>query len=192
MRGPRTVFLDRDGVINRRLPGDYVKCWEEFAFLPRAKAALAMLSNAGLRLIVVTNQRGVARGVMTEAALQEIHRRMLAELNEAHASIAAVYSCIHDEGRCDCRKPHIGLFLQARTQFPDLAFDEAVVIGDSLSDLEAGMRIGCRSYLVASRARSASLLAEAATRGIPVHGTAPSLYEIARTYLVPGGMPSDR
>jgi D-glycero-D-manno-heptose 1,7-bisphosphate phosphatase len=179
----RTVFLDRDGVINRRRPGDYVKRWEEFAFLPRAKDALALLSRGGCRLVVVTNQRGVARGLMSEADLDEIHRRMRAELAEVGVTVAAVYSCVHDDGQCDCRKPAIGLFRQAQAAFPDLSMNDAVMIGDSLSDLEAGYRAGCRSFLVAKRAERTRLVRQAEAAGVPLHGVGPSLYEVVRRHL---------
>lgn len=143
-----TVFLDRDGVINRRLPGDYVKSWDEFEFLPRAQEALALLTAAGLRLIVVTNQRGIARGLMTTADLHAIHRRMLDELAAAGAHVAAVYYCPHDRNECECRKPKIGLLLRARRDFPVIDFARAVVIGDTPSDIEAGKRAGCRTIFV--------------------------------------------
>jgi D-glycero-D-manno-heptose 1,7-bisphosphate phosphatase len=143
-----TVFLDRDGVINRRLPGDYVKTWAEFEFLPRAKEALALLTAANLRLIVITNQRGIARGLMTEADLHSIHARMLAELREAGAHVAAVYHCPHDRDACECRKPKTGLLLEAQRDFPEIDFSRAVVIGDAPSDIEAGRRAGCRTVIV--------------------------------------------
>ena len=119
---PETFFLDRDGVINRQLPDDYVKTWREFEFLPRAKEALRLLTEAGLRLVIVTNQRGIARGLMTEADLQDIHTRMLAELSDAGAQIAAIYCCPHDHGQCRCRKPQPGMLRQAQMDFPAIDF----------------------------------------------------------------------
>jgi D-glycero-D-manno-heptose 1,7-bisphosphate phosphatase len=180
-----TIFLDRDGVINRRHPGDYVRRWEEFVFLPRVKDGLVLLSRAGFRLIVMTNQRGVARGLMTQADLDEIHRRMRIELTDVGATVAAVYACVHDEGQCDCRKPRIGLFRQAQAEIPDLTVNDSVLVGDSLSDLDAGCRVGCRTFLVADEARCAPILLQAAAVGIPVHGVAPSLYEVVRRFLLP-------
>jgi D-glycero-D-manno-heptose 1,7-bisphosphate phosphatase len=143
-----TVFLDRDGVINRRLPGDYVKSWAEFEFLPRAKEALALLTAANLRLIVITNQRGIARGLMTEDDLRAVHERMLAELREAGAHISAVYHCPHDRDACECRKPKTGLLLAAQRDFPEIDFARSVVVGDAPSDIEAGKRLGCRTVFV--------------------------------------------
>lgn len=168
LTGIDTVFLDRDGVINRRLPGDYVKAWAEFEFLPRAKEALALLTAANLRLIVITNQRGIARGLMTAADLHTIHDRMLTELREAGAHISAVYHCPHDRDECDCRKPKTGLLLRAQRDFPEIDFSRSVVIGDSPSDTEAGKRVGCRTVFVGEAAESGG--ADLA---------APSLYDVA-------------
>ena len=155
-----TVFVDRDGVINQRREGDYVRTWTDFEFFPRAKEALALLTKAGHRTIVVTNQRGIARGLMTESDLAEIHHNMIAEAAAAGALVAAVYYCPHDIGKCSCRKPETGLFLQARRDFPDIDFSAAAVIGDSPSDVAAGVRLGCRTILVGddeSRECAASL-----------------------------------
>jgi D-glycero-D-manno-heptose 1,7-bisphosphate phosphatase len=143
-----TIFLDRDGVINRKRDDDYVKRWSEFEFLPRVQEALQLLTQAGARLIIVTNQRGIARGWMTEADLHDIHARMQTELEAAGARIAAIYYCPHDKDQCDCRKPGVGLFLQAQRDFPDLEFAKAVLIGDSASDMEAGAKLGCRHILL--------------------------------------------
>lgn len=161
-----TIFLDRDGVINRKLDNDYVKRWSEFEFLPRVKEALQLLTQAGARLIIVTNQRGIARGWMTEADLQDIHAQMRAELEAAGARIAAIYYCPHDKDQCDCRKPEVGLFLQAQREFPDIDWAQAALIGDSASDMEAGAKLGCRHILIGADAayECAVSLDEAALR----------------------------
>jgi histidinol-phosphate phosphatase family protein len=140
---PGTVFLDRDGTLNVKAPeGEYVTSWEQFEFLPGALEAVRLLSEHGARLIVVTNQRGIALGRMTEADLADIHRRMLDALAAAGGRIAGVYHCPHEAGTCDCRKPEIGMFLQAQRDFPEIRFDDAAVIGDSESDMLAAQRIG--------------------------------------------------
>lgn len=141
-----TIFLDRDGVINRKRDDDYVKHWGEFEFLPGVKEALQLLTENHYRLIVVTNQRGVARGWMTAADVEDVHARMQTEI--APACIAAIYYCPHDKDQCDCRKPKTGLFLQAQRDFPDIVFSQSVLIGDSLSDMEAGAALGCRNILI--------------------------------------------
>jgi D-glycero-D-manno-heptose 1,7-bisphosphate phosphatase len=181
----RTVFLDRDGVLNRKRPeGQYVTRWEEFEFLPRAAEGLHLLQEAGLRLIVVTNQRGVALGRLSEADLEAIHRRMAGELAQAGVRLAAVYHCPHDRGRCDCRKPGTGLFLRAQADFPDTDFGQSAVVGDSLSDLEAAARLDCPGYLVAEGQRREEVLGEARRQGIPVQASAPSLYDLVEKKLL--------
>lgn len=101
MRKFSAIFLDRDGVINRKAPeGDYVKSWSEFEFLPGALEGLRMLGSLAERLIVVTNQRGVALGRMSERALHNIHEKMLAAVQEAGGRLDAVYYCPHEQGAC--------------------------------------------------------------------------------------------
>jgi D-glycero-D-manno-heptose 1,7-bisphosphate phosphatase len=182
MRGKRvkTVFLDRDGVINRKPPeGDYVKSWEEFEFLPKAPEALRLLKEAGMRLIIVTNQRGIARGLMTERDLEEIHKHMLAELARFQASIDAIYYCPHEEGVCDCRKPRVGLFRQAQQDFPDIDFANSAIIGDSLKDMEAGTRLGFLTIFIADGTEKERLLKEAFAKGIRIDVVVTSLFEAA-------------
>ncbi len=170
----KTAFLDRDGVLNRKPPeGHYVTRWEEFVFLPGAANAVRLLNQGGFRVIVVTNQRGVARGLMSEQDVQEIHTRMLAEMAAAGARVDAVYYCPHDDG-CDCRKPAIGLFLRARSAFPDIAFEDSFVIGDSERDVEAGRRLGARVIRIGDSAPARE-------------PCAPSLLEAVAKHVLPGG-----
>ena len=147
----RAVFLDRDGVINRRLPGAYVRRWEEFRFCPGARAGMRLLREAGYLLVVFTNQRGIGRGLMTEEDLAAVHGRMAAELARAGAPVEAIYHCPHDvhEG-CDCRKPMPGMLRRALARFPVDPL-RSWVIGDSLSDLQAGDALGIPGILVAPR-----------------------------------------
>jgi D-glycero-D-manno-heptose 1,7-bisphosphate phosphatase len=160
-----TAFLDRDGTINRKAPdGDYVKSVRELELLPGAADAVAALSAAGLRVIVVTNQRGIARGLMSEDDLREIHAHMLRELARAGARVDAVYHCPHAEGECACRKPAVGLFERARRDFPDIDFARSVVIGDSARDMDAGRALSARLVRIGSGGRvdiAASSLADA-------------------------------
>lgn len=174
--GRPAVFLDRDGVINRRLPGAYVRRWSEFRFCRGAREALRLLREAGFLLVVFTNQRGIGRGLMTEGDLAEVHRRMQAELARAGAAVDAVYHCPHDHAAgCDCRKPRPGMLLKALRELPiDPA--RSWVIGDSVSDLEAGRAVGVRGVLVVGRG------------GVrpPGERTATTLLTAARSIVEPG------
>jgi D-glycero-D-manno-heptose 1,7-bisphosphate phosphatase len=146
---PQAIFLDRDGVINKRPSrAEYVRGWEEFEWLPGAVDAIRLLKDAGYKVIVVTNQAGVARGVMLEADVQSIHDRMQAELRTAGAAVDAFYYCPHgwNDG-CFCRKPKPGMFFQAQRDH-HLDLTRTIFIGDDERDLEAGRAAGCRTYLV--------------------------------------------
>lgn len=141
------VFLDRDGVVNRKAPeGEYVTSWDDFAFLPGALDGLRELAAGGVPVVVVTNQRGIAHGRMSEADLADIHDRMRAAVADAGGRIDAIYHCPH-EGGCDCRKPGTDLFERAAADFGiDLA--DAAVVGDRASDMEAAAAIGALRVLV--------------------------------------------
>jgi D-glycero-D-manno-heptose 1,7-bisphosphate phosphatase len=160
-----TVFLDRDGVINRKpASDDYVKSWDEFEFLPGVLEAIATLHRHGFRIIVVTNQRGIALGRFTEADLKVIHHRMVEVISRPGGSIDAIYYCPHDYDCCDCRKPQGGLFFRAQQDYPDISFSESTMIGDSLTDMQAAERIGCRKILVGNDPAVLSSLAQARIR----------------------------
>jgi len=178
----KTVFLDRDGVINRKLPGDYVKSWDEFEFLPGAMEGLSNLKRLGFRLIVVTNQRGISLGKFSEGDLERIHSRMQEELGKCSAALDAIYYCPHENGRCECRKPGTGLFERARQDFPDLNFRDSFVIGDSFSDMEAGAKIGAKLILVGQDAAAVSSTLR--RNNIHVDEIAPSLREAVQRFVV--------
>ena len=139
----RTVFLDRDGVLNRKLPeGRYIASWSEFQPLPGVAQAIGRLNRAGLRVIVVSNQRGIALGLYTSDDVRQIHSALNRWLQSHGAHIDAFYFCPHDTQQCNCRKPLPGLFEQARADFPQIAAASSLMIGDSLSDIEFGHRLG--------------------------------------------------
>lgn len=153
-----TVFLDRDGVLNRKAPnGDYVKAWEEFAWLPGVREAVRLLNVAGILVVVVTNQRGVAKGLMSANDVNRIHRRMQDELRQMGAHLDAIYFCPHEVGQCRCRKPEIGLFLQAQSELSGIEFSRSFIVGDSLADIEAARRIGAIPVWVGKSDEVASL-----------------------------------
>ena len=146
----KAVFLDRDGVINvQAAEHDYIKSWTEFHFLPGVPEAIKTLNEAGYLVLVVTNQRGVARGMMSQVDVDEIHWQMCRTLKDAGARIDRIYVCPHDIGRCTCRKPDIGLFLQAEQDY-DIDKVASWMVGDSESDVEAGRRYGVRTIRTTS------------------------------------------
>jgi D-glycero-D-manno-heptose 1,7-bisphosphate phosphatase len=145
----RYIFLDRDGVLNRKLPeGVFVSTWEQFEWLPGAIEAVARMTRAGWTVLVVSNQRGVALGRVTVAQVEQIHERMRAEIEQQGARLDGIFYCPHDRGQCRCRKPDIGLFEQAQQQFPQATAQNSVVIGDSLSDIQAGKRLGMTTIFI--------------------------------------------
>jgi D-glycero-D-manno-heptose 1,7-bisphosphate phosphatase len=146
----RWVFLDRDGTINVKAPaGRYITAADQLALLPAAAEAIQQLNAAGVWVGVVTNQRGIARGEMTEDDLQAVHVRLAEELAGADAHFDAIYYCPHEQGTCSCRKPQPGLLLAAQRDHPGLRFAAAALIGDGASDVEAGRRLGMTTILLA-------------------------------------------
>ena len=137
-----TLFLDRDGVINRWLPGDYVKTWAEFAFLPGILECLRKWAVRFKHIIVVSNQRGVGKGKMSQADLEAVHARMLSEIRASGGRIDAVYTCTELEKDHPMRKPQPGMFLAACRDFPDIAPERSLMLGDSDSDREFAANCG--------------------------------------------------
>jgi histidinol-phosphate phosphatase family protein len=146
-----TVILDRDGVLNKKpAKAEYVRSWNEFEWLPGAKEALRLLNEAGWRVILVTNQAGVGRGVMSENDLLQIHQRMKSEAGQAGGDIEAIYYCPHDwHADCECRKPKPGLLFQAQKEH-HLDLTRILYIGDDERDRQAAELAGCRFAMVTS------------------------------------------
>ena len=126
-----TLFLDRDGVINRWLPGDYVRTWDQFDFLPGILESLRKWAGRFQRVIIVSNQRGVGKGKMSQEELEAVHTRMLAEIEAAGGRIDAIYTCSELEKDHPMRKPQTGMFLAACRDFPDIAPERSLMLGDS-------------------------------------------------------------
>lgn len=145
-----TVFLDRDGTINKRAPkACYIESPEQFIWLEGAKEAIRLLKEAGYRVFLVSNQPGIARGNLTEDVLKKIHGKMQKELQqETGYQIDAIYYCPHNwnEG-CECRKPRPGMLYQAQKDY-NLNLTECILIGDDERDIEAGKAAGCKTYQV--------------------------------------------
>ena len=149
--GPRgAVFLDRDGTINIKAPeGDYITEPDRLTLLPGAAHAISRLNDAGALVIVVTNQRGIALGRMTEADLIDVHARLRLTLqNTAGARLDAIFHCPHDANQCLCRKPAPGLIYQAKTWRPEIDLTQSIIIGDSRTDSAAGARAGLSTILL--------------------------------------------
>jgi D-glycero-D-manno-heptose 1,7-bisphosphate phosphatase len=141
------VFLDRDGTINHKAPErDYIRRPEAVRLLPGAAEAIRRLNDASVPAIVVTNQRGIALGLMTEEDLASVHSELERQLRAAAgARIDAFFHCPHDLGECDCRKPRTGLIRQAAESFPAVSVSRSVIVGDAASDADAGRRAGMRA-----------------------------------------------
>ncbi len=136
------LLLDRDGVINVLRPNDYVKTVDEFVFCDGALEALRRLNPCFRRIVIVTNQRGVGRGLMTETDLAEIHDWMLARIREAGGRIDRIYVCTAVDPADPRRKPNPGMAREVRADFPDIDFARSILVGDSASDLEFARRAG--------------------------------------------------
>ena len=147
MTGRGAAFLDRDGTINiKAADGEYVSTPDEVRLLPGAAEAVRRLNDVGALVVVVSNQRGISLGRMTEGDLAAVHARLSDLLDAAAGGRVDVFMhCPHDIGECDCRKPGIGMLLGAVREFPDIDPTRSVLIGDSPSDVQAGRRFGVRS-----------------------------------------------
>ena len=143
----KAVFMDRDGVIcgNR---DDYVKSWSEFQFLYRSREAIARLTEAGLLIVVITNQSIINRGITPASVVEDIHRRMIAEVEAHGGRIARVYYCPHrPDEHCSCRKPRPGMLFQAAREL-DINLEASYLIGDAVSDILAAEAAGIKAYMV--------------------------------------------
>jgi histidinol-phosphate phosphatase family protein len=142
----RVVFIDRDGTIIE--DKDFIKSPDEIEFIPGSIEALRILKKMGYKIIVISNQSGIGRGILTEKMVKEVNDSFIRQLREKGTSIDALYYCPHHpEDGCNCRKPETGMIRRAVAEHK-LYLKEAVVIGDKLSDIEMGRRIGAKSILV--------------------------------------------
>lgn len=146
-----TLFLDRDGVINVENVGSYVTLWEEFEFCEGALDALKRLNELFGTIVVVTNQRGVGKGIMSLDALKEISGKMVNAVVQANGRIDKVYAAtsIHDTDRN--RKPNTGMAVQAKEDFPMIDYKRSVMVGNSMMDMEFGKRMGMHTVFITSK-----------------------------------------
>lgn len=144
-----TLFLDRDGVINVLRQGDYVKNLDELVLLPGAIDAIVNLSSIFNRIIVVTNQQGIGKGLMSGDDLKAIHNKLVTEVKNAGGSIDAFYYAPNlVSENSEMRKPKIGMALKAKGDFPEIDFNKSIMIGDSLSDMEFAENSGMNSIFI--------------------------------------------
>jgi D-glycero-D-manno-heptose 1,7-bisphosphate phosphatase len=141
-----TLFLDRDGVINHEKHQEYVHTWEEFKFYDGAKVAIQIFTEKFNRIVVVTNQRGVAKGITKMEDLEIIHTNMTKDIEAVGGKIDAIYFC--PEMESPNRKPNPGMGLQAARDFKDIDFTKAIMVGNTLSDMEFGRNLGIKTVFL--------------------------------------------
>jgi len=151
---PKAVFMDRDGVINKDPGGwtkyNYVTNWEEFHFIPGAPAALKILNEKGIKVIVISNQAGVNKGYFSKEDLEALNKKMLDVVKKRGGSIGEVYYCVHtEEEMCDCRKPNTAN-LEKAAKAHGIDLKDTFFIGDTRLDVAAGKKAGCKTILVLS------------------------------------------
>lgn len=144
-----TLFLDRDGVINHRIMGGYVKKINEFVFLDDVPQAIAQFSTIFKHIFVVTNQQGIAKGIMTESNLLEIHSYMLTKLESMNARISKCYFAPEMKGDPNStRKPNPTMGLRAKEEFPEIDFSKSIMVGDTDSDILFGKNLGMKTVRI--------------------------------------------
>ena len=150
-----TLFLDRDGVINLHYPNDYVKNWDEFYFLEGSLDALTQLAKIFRRILIVTNQQGVGRGLMSREDLEFIHAEMLKEVRKHGGRIHAIYTAtdLKENDIKGMRKPDTGMAKRAKKDFPEIDFSKSIIVGDSISDMEFGRNAGMITVFVGDTAK---------------------------------------
>lgn len=151
VKGYNTLFLDRDGVINRQVEGGYVKNWKEFFFLKGVLQCAGILSGWFDHIIVITNQRGVGKGIMTDEDVTNIHVRMMETFLWHNCLIDEVYYCPSVDDEDPYRKPNIGMALRSKKDFPDIDFADSFYVGDSLTDVEFANKAGIPAILVGNK-----------------------------------------
>lgn len=144
-----TLFLDRDGVINKKLERRYIRDFSEFEFIQGALEAISELTNLFSRIIIITNQQGIGKGIMKESDLNFLHVQMQERIEKKGGKINKIYYCPHlEENDCMCRKPKPGMIQQAIIDFPGIVIERSYLVGDSTSDIEAGKSMNLNTVSV--------------------------------------------
>ncbi|MEP7321080.1 MAG: HAD-IIIA family hydrolase [Saprospiraceae bacterium] len=145
-----SLFLDRDGVINQRIPDDYVKSWDQFIFLPGVLKALQLLKPFFRHIFIVTNQQGVGKGLMSGTELLHIHKNLKKVVRKHGGWIEEIFYCTElSISQPSCRKPAIGMGLAAKKKYPDIDFSQSIIVGDSGSDIAFGKNLGMVTVFIA-------------------------------------------
>ncbi len=158
-----TLFLDRDGVLNKRFIDDYVKTPDEFVWIDGVLDSLRIFKDIFGRIVIVTNQQGVGKGLMTEDDLKLVHEKLLSDVNKAEGKIDKIYYAAKlKEENSIFRKPNVGMALIARKDFPEIRFRKSVMVGDTYSDMIFGKKLGMKNVLISGNdinlARNAGLV----------------------------------
>jgi len=145
-----TLFLDRDGVINDEIKGGYVLNWDMFRFSDGVLDALPVFARKFGRIVMVTNQRCIGRGLLTTEGLNTIHQHMMEVITSKGGRIDKIYHCPDVDNDSPCRKPQNGMALHAKTDFPEIDFSRSVIVGNTLSDMNFGKNLGMKSVFIPS------------------------------------------
>ena len=146
-----TLFLDRDGVINRKRDNDYVKNLSEFEWLPNAVESIVQFGKKFGLIIIVTNQQGIGKGLMSENDLNQIHSHLKNEIEKAGGRIDAIYFAPQLKSEnSSMRKPETGMAQKAKTEFKNIDFSKSIMVGDSLHDMDFGKRLGMKTIFISS------------------------------------------
>jgi histidinol-phosphate phosphatase family protein len=168
-----TLFLDRDGVINHEQHLGYVNTWTDFKFYDGAKDAFKIFAQKFKYIIIITNQRGVGKGITKLKNLHIVHQNMQNEIAAAGGRIDGIYFCPDLDKDSPNRKPNTGMALQAKEQFPDIDFTKSIMVGNNVSDMEFGYRIGAKTILITTT------LSEAPGEVGYIDGVYDTLYQFA-------------
>lgn len=174
----KTVFLDRDGVINYDSP-DYIKSWDEFKFLPGSLEAIRRLTLNGFTIIVITNQSVIGRRMVTRQGLDHIHLMMKRDIESHGGKLSDIFYCPHiPEDKCECRKPMPGLIVNAKNRY-DIDLSCAFMVGDSAKDIECARKAGCARAVLVKTGNGAHAVTELNTSCIAADHVAENLLEAA-------------
>jgi D-glycero-D-manno-heptose 1,7-bisphosphate phosphatase/D-glycero-alpha-D-manno-heptose 1-phosphate guanylyltransferase len=145
-----TLFLDRDGVLNHEKNEDYIRNWNEFVFYPNVIAAIPLLNQCFEHLVIVTNQKGVGKGLMTASHLNEIHQNMLSAIESDGGKIHRIYFCSDLADDSPNRKPQPGMAFQAKKDFPQIDLKKSIMVGNRMSDMKFGRNAGMHTVFLAT------------------------------------------